>query len=237
MALPVQNTPTYTLEIPSTKEKFKYRPFLVKEEKSLMIAQQSEDTAVMMDTLKSIIQSCARSNIDVDKLATFDLEYIFCQVRSKSVGELVDLIFFCDDCDDEKANVRVSFDVSAINITETEGHTKKIPLFDDVGIMMKYPNLDTITELMVVDGEDINEISKVVAKCIDYIYNTEEIFYAKDQTVEELTQFLDNLTQEQFNKIQHFFDTMPRLEQPVRFKCPVCTKEHNKVLRGLTNFF
>ena len=111
MAVPVQNTPIYTITVPSTQEKFKFRPFLVKEEKALIIAQQSEDITVMTDTLKSIIESCAKSKIDVESLATFDLEYIFCQIRAKSVGEIIELIFFCDTCEDDKAAVKKSFDI------------------------------------------------------------------------------------------------------------------------------
>lgn len=237
MALPIQNTPIYTITIPSTQEKFKFRPFLVKEEKALIIAQQSEDIGVMTDTLKSIIESCAKSKIDVESLATFDLEYIFCQIRAKSVGEIVDLIFFCDTCDDDKAAVKMSFDITKIGVNFKDGHNKKIELFDDVGIVMKYPNLYTLQKLMQSDISDSDEVTNIITECIDYVYDSEEVFYAKEQTKEELIQFIENLTSEQFNKIQKFFETMPRMEQPVHFKCPVCNKEHDKMLTGLSNFF
>ena len=237
MALPVQNTPVYNLEIPSTKEKFKFRPFLVKEEKALMLAQQSEDVDVMTDTLKSIIESCSKSKIDVDSLATFDLEYIFCQIRAKSVGEIIDLIFSCDDCDDPKAAVRLSFDVTKIDVKFKEGHNKKIELFDDVGVMMKYPNIKVLNKLLSTDISDSDNVTKTIAECIDYIYNTEEVFHAKEQSIEELIEFIENLTSEQFNRIEKFFATMPRMEESVKYTCPICKKEHNKLLTGLSNFF
>lgn len=237
MTLPVQNTPIYTIEIPSTKEKFKFRPFLVKEEKALMLAQQSEEIDVMTDTLKSIIESCAKSKIDVDSLATFDLEYIFCQIRAKSVGEIIELIFRCDTCEDEKAAVKMSFDITKIGVKFKEDHNKKIELFGDVGIVMKYPSIHTLNALMNSDIDETDEITKIIAQCIDYIYDSDEIFYAKEQTIEELVKFIDNLTSIQFNKIQDFFATMPRMEEYVKYNCPVCGKEHNKVLTGLSNFF
>lgn len=237
MALPVQNTPIYTIEIPSTKEKFKFRPFLVKEEKALMLSQQSEDIDVMTDTLKSVIESCAKSKIDVDSLATFDLEYIFCQIRAKSVGEIIELIFHCDTCEDDKAAVKLSFDITKIGVKFKEGHTKKIELFGDVGIVMKYPNIQTLNKLLNSNIDETDEITKIITECIDYIYDSEEIFYAREQTTEELVNFIENLTSEQFNKVQDFFATMPRMEEQVRYNCPVCGKEHNKILTGLSNFF
>ncbi len=237
MALPIQTTPTYSVEVPSTKEKFKFRPFLVKEEKALMLAQQSEDANVMTDTLKSIIESCAKSKIDVDTLATFDLEYIFCQIRAKSVGEIIELIFFCDDCKNDKAAVKLGIDITKIAVKFKDGHNKKIELFDDVGIVMKYPTLEVLNKILKSDITDADEITEIITGCIDYIYNTEEVFYAKEQTKEELINFIENLTTEQFNKLKLFFETMPRLEEPVRYTCPVCAKDHNKILTGLTNFF
>ena len=237
MALPIQNTPTYSIEVPSTKEKFKFRPFLVREEKALMLAQQSEDSNVMTDTLKSVIESCAKSKIDVDSLATFDLEYIFCQIRAKSVGEVVELIFFCDDCKSDKAAVKLGIDITKIAVKFKDGHNKKIELFDDVGIVMKYPTLDVLNKLLKSDITNADEITEIITGCIDYIYNTEEVFYAKEQSKEELVSFIENLTTEQFNKLKFFFETMPRLEEPVRYTCPVCAKDHNKILTGLTNFF
>lgn len=239
MALPVQNTPTYTLEIPSSKEKLKFRPFLVKEQKALLLAQQSEDLHVMVDTLKSVIKSCAQSKLDIDKLAVFDLEFIFSQIRAKSVGENVELFFYCDTCDDEKAKVKINIDLTKLKVENFDGHTNKIELFDDVGVVMKYPNINVvgnIEKLGNVDSE-IDLVFDIITECIDYIYDTNEVYHAAEQSKQELAEFINNLTAEQFSKIENFFETMPKLRQQVDYRCPVCHKEHHKVLEGLNNFF
>ena len=147
MSLPFNTTPTYNVTIPSTKENVKFRPFLVKEEKALLIAQHSEDQNVMIDTLKNIIKSCMLDKVNPDTLAMFDIEYLFTQIRAKSVGENVDLLFPCDVCDDEKARVKISFDLTQLNVEIPEGHDKKIELFDDVGVIMKYPTINVIKQL------------------------------------------------------------------------------------------
>lgn len=238
MALPMMNTPTYNLVIPSTEKSVKYRPFLVKEEKALLIAQQSEDLMVMVDTLKSVIKTCVLDTIDVNKLATFDLEYMFTQIRAKSVGEIIELIFPCDNDhgeDNEKARVKVSIDLTTLQVDKDNNHTNKIDLFGDVGVMMKYPTMDVMKKLD--DSDSIDNIFDVVAMSIDYIYQGDEIFYAKEQKHEELLQFLNNLTSEQFVKIQNFFDTMPRIKKQIEYTCPVCQKQHKKMLEGMQSFF
>ena len=236
MALPISATPTYNLTVPSTGKQVKYRPFLVKEEKALLIAQQSEDPVVMIDTIKDIITSCVK-DLDVETLATFDIEYIFTQIRAKSVGETVDLIFYCDVCTDDKAKVQISFDLTELKVEKGEGHTSKIELFDDVGVVMKYPSIETMTELQDIDTTNVEQIFGVIISCIDYIYNNEEVFYAKEYNKKELEEFLENLTSEQFNKVQKFFETMPKIRQKVDYKCPVCGKDHHKVLEGIQSFF
>jgi len=237
MALPISTSPTYTLQVPSSKELVKFRPFLVKEEKALLIAQQSEDPVVMVDTLKGIISSCVNTKLDLNKLATFDLEYIFTQIRAKSVGENVDLIFPCDTCTDEKAKVKIGFDLTKIQVSFPEGHSKKIELFDDVGIIMKYPSLEIIKEIENVNDGDIDSVFRVVIECVESIYNSDEVYLAKDQKKQEILEFLENLTAEQFSRIQKFFETMPRLKQEVDYTCPVCNEKHHKVLEGLDSFF
>lgn len=239
MALPVQNTPTYTLEIPSNKESLKFRPFLVREQKALLLAQQSEDIQVMVDTLKSVIISCAKSKLDIDKLAVFDLEYIFSQIRAKSVGENVQLFFYCDTCDDEKAKVQISIDLTKLKVETFPDHNPKIELFDDVGIVMKYPNINVIKniERMGEGAAEVDMVFDIIVNCIDYIYDSSEVHHAKEQTKEELGEFINNLTSEQFQKIEHFFETMPKLRKKVDYRCPVCQKEHHKTLEGLNNFF
>lgn len=237
MALPINTTPIYTLVIPSTKEEIKYRPFLVKEEKALLIAQQSDDEAVMINTLKAILKDCIKSKIDIEKLAMFDVEYIFAQVRAKSVGELVDLIFKCDTCEDEKAKVKITFDLTKLEVQFPEGHQSQIELFDGVGLKMKYPDMNLLKKAKDTKADDVNQVFDVVVDCIDYIYTSEDIFHAKEQSRQELIQFIENLTSDQFAKIQAFFETMPKLRQNVDYKCPVCSKEHHKYLEGINSFF
>lgn len=239
MALPKQNTPVYTTKIPSTKKEIKFRPFLVKEEKALLIAQQSDDQQVMLDTLKQTIKNCAQTDIDVDKLATFDIEYLFCQIRARSVGEIVEMVVLCDVCPEEntKARVKLSFDLTKLEVVFPENHSVTIPLFDDVGIVMKYPNLDMVKSIDGLDNSSAEVIFKTVVKLIDYIYDSTEMYHAKDQTEKELVEFLENLTQDQFKKIQNFFETMPKLSKAVSYDCPVCGHHHDKVVEGLNSFF
>lgn len=236
MSLPVQSTPTYTLTIPSSGKKIKFRPFLVKEEKALLLAQQSEDLDVMIDTLKGIIVNCVEDKIDIDTLAVFDIEYIFTQIRSKSIGEFSTLIFTCSHCDEDNNKVKMDIDLTKIPIVKNPNHTNKIELFDDVGVLMKYPTIDTISKSFG-KTEDIDSVMEVVVDCIEAIYNSEEIFYAKEQTREELMEFVMNLTKPQFDKIEDFFVTVPRFKQDIEFDCPACGAHNKTVLEGTQNFF
>jgi len=237
MSLPMGTTPTYTLTIPSTKKEVKYRPFLVREEKALLIAQQSEDPMIMVNTLKDVVKSCLVGDFDADALATFDLEYIFTQLRAKSVGENIDLIFPCDICTDEKAKIKISFDITKLQVETPSDHTNKAHLFGEVGVVMKYPTMQILRKLQNLNTENLDELFKIVAECIDYIYQGNELFYGKEHSQEELLTFINNLTSEQFAKVQKFFETMPRLRKEVSYNCPVCNKHHTKVLEGLQSFF
>jgi hypothetical protein len=240
MALPMNNMPMFTLIVPSTNKPAKYRPFLVKDEKALMIAQQSEDIGVMVDTLKEVVKSCLVDSIDVDSLATFDLEYIFTQIRGKSVGEKIELLFACDTDhgeQNEKAVTKITIDISNLEVKKDPSHTNKINLFQDVGVVMKYPTLEVAKKLEGNDLGDIDGIFDVISESIDFIYQGEDIYYAKDQSREELLQFLNNLTSDQFIRIQKFFETMPKLSKEVEYTCPICGKEHKKLLEGLQSFF
>lgn len=240
MALPVMSTPTYNMVVPSSGESVRFRPFLVKEEKALLLAHQSEDVVVMVDTLKGVIESCVIDKIDTSKLATFDLEYMFTQIRAKSVGEVIDLIFKCDEDhgeDNEKASVKISIDLTKLEVEKDPEHTNKIDLFEDVGVVMKYPSIEVIKKLESLDTDDLNNIFDVMASSIDFIYQGEEIFYGKEQKREELLDFLNNLTSEQFLKVQKFFSTMPRIKKQIEYTCPICNKHHVKVLEGMQSFF
>ena len=234
------NTPTYNMVVPSSGVSVKFRPFLVKEEKALLIAQQSEDLMVMVDTLKSVVKTCVMEDIDANKLATFDLEYMFTQIRAKSVGEIIELIFPCDNDhgeDNEKARVKVSIDLTTLQVEKDPNHVAKIDLFGDVGVVMKYPTIDIMKKLESLDEDNLDKIFDVVALSVDYIYQGEEIFYAKEQKHEEVLQFLNNLTSDQFLKIQSFFATMPRIKKEIEYTCPVCQKQHKKMLEGMQSFF
>ena len=236
MALPMMSTPTYNMVVPSSGLTVKYRPFLVKEEKALLIAQQSEDMMVMVDTLKSVIKSCVTDKIDIDKLATFDLEYMFTQIRAKSIGEFSNLIFTCAHCNNDNNKVRLEIDLTKIPIIKDPNHSNKIELFDDVGVLMKYPTIDTLRKGFGRE-EDIDAVMEVVVDCIDAIYNNEEVFYAKEQTREELMEFVLNLTKPQFDKIEDFFVTVPKFKQDIEFDCPACKAHNVTVLEGTQNFF
>jgi len=235
--LPVNSTPIYTLKVPSNDKSIRFRPFLIKEEKALLIAQQSEDASVMVESLKNVIKSCLKDDIDVEALATFDLEYIFTQIRAKSVGEVIELALSCDTCTDEKAVAKVSIDLTKLEVIKNPEHILKIKLYDDVGVVMKYPTMNIVKKLEKVDSNDIEQVFDIIVECIDYIYTTDEVFHAKEQSKQELIDFLNNLTSEQFVNVQKFFETMPKLTHEVDYVCPVCNTLHHKKLEGLQSFF
>lgn len=237
MPLPSNSTPIYTLTIPSTNKLVKYRPFLVKEEKSLLIAQQSEDLNVMVDTLKQIIKACTNNEVDPDQLAVFDLEYIFTQIRAKSVGEEVQLIFKCGHCNDPNAKQEVSIDISKLSVEKNPNHSKTIELDSNFGVIMKYPSIDTLKILDDDSLTDIEQIFKVICQSIETIYNGDDLFYTKDETEEEVETFVNNLSRIQFEKIKAFFDTMPKLKQTIEFDCPVCGTHNKTELEGIQSFF
>ena len=237
MALPMNRTPTFNLTIPSTGKQINYRPFLIKDEKALMIAQQSEDPQVMFDTLKDVIKSCIKDEVNVDDFAIFDIEYIFTQIRAKSVGERVELFLKCDTCEDDKAVAQVNLDLTQLQVEKDPNHTNKIDLYDDVGMILKYPSLELLTKLENLDSNNVEQMFEIVVDCIDSIYTSTEVFHAKEQDRNELRDFLNNMSPDQFVKVQTFFETMPKLKKEISYNCPVCRKKHDKVLEGLQSFF
>lgn len=232
MSLPIANTPSYILTVPSTGEKITYRPYLVKEEKALLLAEQSEDLNVIIETMKSVISSCIKTtNFNVNKLAIFDLEYILMNIRAKSVGEVSEINIPCAQCGTMH---QIAFDLSKIEVKKNPDHTPKIQLFDDVGVVMKYPSIDILTRLE--DENDVTVTFDATLDCIDYIFDSTNIYYASDRTREELAEFIENLDSTAFKKIETFFDTMPKFSEDVNFNCTKCGAENSRSLEGLQNF-
>lgn len=237
MALPMMQAPIYNTIIPSTKKVIKFRPFLVKEEKALLLAQQSEDSLVMVDTLKSIISNCVVEDINPDELAIFDFEYLFTQIRAKSVGEKIELMLLCDTCTDENAKAPINLDLTKFEVVFPEGHDNKIQLSEDVGVVMKNPDLNMLNTLDKIKDGDVESTFNLIAGCVDYIYNTDQVFYLKEEPKQAIIDFLENLTQDQFRKIESFFSSIPKMSQKIEFDCPVCNAHHVKIMEGLQSFF
>lgn len=231
MNLPRQNLPIFELIVPSTKQRIQYRQFTVKEEKMLIQAKELEDTAIIVNAVVEVIQSCLKDKIDIEGLTLFDVEYIITKIRAKSVGEALDLNMQCDkDSNHKRTLVRIDLDKAEIKYDPT--HSLTIPLYDDVVIKMKYPTLRDALKHEKLAGLD----SAIM--CIDAIYTKDEVYDAKEQSREELIGFLDDLTQEQLDKIDKtFFKTIPVFEYWFTYKCAECGHEHKKVIRGLSNFF
>ena len=236
MALPKINTPTYELEVPSTDEKIKYRPFLVKEEKILLIAMESGKNEDIINAVKEIVIACTFNKIDLGNMPMFDVEYIFLNIRAKSVGEVSKLKLICPD--DNKTTVSVEVDLSKVQVQVDEEHTNKIELSDEMGIIMKYPSIDSFSKTGVTEITASNMLD-VIGSCILQIYDKggEEVFEAKDQTKKELVEFIEQLSSKQFADIQAFFDTMPKLKHTIKVKNPKTKKESNIILNGLSDFF
>ena len=243
MALPKNTSATYPLSIPSSGQEVKFRPFVVKDEKALMLAMQSEDEMTMVNTLRDLIRNCVQDEINVERLATFDLEYAFAQMRGKSVGELVEVISKCDNeeagcVDNPKAQVKLSVDITQIPVTFPEGHDKKINLWGDVGVVMKYPTVETIIKYQgLSEDSDPEKVFDIITESMDVIYEGDELHYIKDQTVEEVNDFINNLTSDQFAKVREFFETIPAMKKEIEYTCPNCGRVHKKTLEGLQSFF
>ena len=234
MALPKLDTPRYELTVPSTNKKVVYRPYLVKEEKILMMAMESNDQNQMVRALKDVIASCTDNMVDVNDLAMFDLEYIFMQLRSKSSGETTDIGVKCSSCETKND---INIDLSKVKVNMPKDAEKKIKLTDNVGVVMKYPSINDILKIQNDDDTEVNKIFDIIASAIDYIYSGEEIFDAKDQSSAELKDFIDSLNTEQFNKIRAFIENMPSAGTTVEFDCKSCGTHNSIEVKGLANFF
>jgi hypothetical protein len=237
MPLPKLSVPEYELELPSTGEKVKYRPFLVREEKILFMAMESQDEKEMVSSVKNIIKNCTNLKRKVEELATFEIEYLFLKIRAKSVGETSTFMITCPD--DGETQVEVRVDLDDVELEINDNHSRKIMLDDHVGVLMKYPSLDTFVKLNLTNEEEpsMDNMFELAASSIDQIFEGEEVWECKSTPKKEIMEFLESMNSEQFQKIQAFFETMPKLKKVLTVKNPKTEVESEVVLEGLAAFF
>jgi len=238
MPLPKISTPSYHLTLPSTGKEIKYRPFLVREEKLLVLALESEDTKQITEAIKTVIKSCIETRgIKVETLPTFDIEYLFLNIRGKSVGEEIEVNIICPD--DGETTVPVKINVDEIEVKKFDGHDKKIKIDDSIMIEMKYPSLDQFIKNNFVfsAANDMDQAFDLISSCIDTIYTEDEVWSTSDVTKKEITEFLDQMNSLQFKKIETFFETMPKLSHKITVTNPKTKVENEVVLEGLSSFF
>jgi len=235
MALPKLDTPTYQLKVPSTGETVSYRPYLVKEEKILMMAMESNDTNQMMTAVKDVIRSCTSDTIDVNTLAMFDIEYIFTQLRAKSVGEVSTIKVKCQSCE---ASNDVDVNLEEVRVDVPTSETQTVSLTDNVGVSLRYPSVDAMLKAQADESKsDVDRVFDLIIACIDSIYSGDEIFDAKEQSPKELGEFIESLNTQQFNKVREFIETIPSASINVEFMCMSCSEHNSFEVKGLGNFF
>lgn len=240
--LPKINAPVYETKLISSNKKVKFRPFLVKEQKLFLMASESEDPKEIVTTIKQVLNNCVLDELDIDTLPTFDLENLFLQMRARSIGEIVNLKYTCnnlikDDTGEEKpCGGLFKYDLNLLEVQPTSNseHNNKIELTDKLGVVMKYPNFEILSK---IDIQKESDLIKIIAACIDYIYDDEQIYYAKDHTEKELNDFIDDMQQNDLYKIQKFFETMPKINKKINFKCPKCNYKEEILVEGIQNFF
>ena len=238
MPLPTIVTPSYELELPSTGKKVKYRPFLVKEEKLLVLALETESTKDISNAIKTVLKNCIQTRgVKVENLPTFDIEYLFLNIRGKSVGEEVEVNLIAPD--DEVTEVPVTINIDDIKIQKSEEHTNKVKLDNELVMEMKYPSLDQFIKSNFDFTEEVSmdQSFDLIASCIDKIYNEEEVWSTSDCTKKEVKEFLEQMNSMQFKEIEKFFETMPKLSHSVTFTNPKTKVESTVVLEGLSSFF
>jgi len=245
MALPKISTPTYELTIPSSGEKVSYRPFLVKEEKTLLMAMESGDNTSLTKAMKDIISSCTDEKVNTKDLAPFDLEYFFLQLRGRSIGDVIEINIprpanFTSCCEeaneDDSCSVEVNIDDIAVDTSAIID--PNIELTDDITIKMRFPQVDEIQKFQVEGGKtETSQVFKMVIECIEYISDGEEIFKTKDHSKKEMNDFIESLNTNQFNKIREFFESMPRLTHEITWECNKCHNTTSLTLQGIDSFF
>ena len=240
MPLPKIATPSYELELPSTGKTITYRPFLVKEEKLLVIALESEDTKQITNAIKAVIRACVLTKgIKVETLPTFDIEYLFLNIRGKSVGEDIDVKLICPDDNETEVNVNINLD--DIQVNKPEGHSNKIKLDNNLMMELKYPSLNEFIknnfDPIEVGTNAMEQSFDLIGSCINKIYNEDEVWVAADCSKKEINDFLDSMNSNQFKEVEKFFETMPKLSHTVKVKNPKTKVESDVVLEGLASFF
>ena len=240
MPLPKISTPTYELELPSTGKTIKFRPFLVKEEKLLVLALESNDTKEITNAIKAVLKDCIQTRgIKVESLPTFDIEYLFLNIRGKSVGEEIEVSILCPD--DGETQVKTTVNLDQITVQRNDDHDKEIDLGSGLVMKMKYPSLEQFVETNfdVSGGNDENfkKSMGLIASCIDSVYNADEAWDASDCTKKELTDFIEQLNTKQFKKVEKFFETIPKLSYTTKVKNPKTEVESEVVIEGLASFF
>jgi hypothetical protein len=236
MALPQVVLPTYELEIPSSGKKIKYRPFVVKEEKLLLLALETNDEKQIETAVKSLLKGCIQNRIKLEDLALFDLEYIFLNIRAVSVGEVVEMNITCED--DNVTQVRYNLNLTDVKVFKPEGHSNKIMLSEKMGVIMKYPSFEEFIKVSIVgQSPTADNVVEIMAKCIDQIFDGDEVYDSSTTSKKEFFEFLEGLTNQQFEDIQKFFEDSPRLEHSFKIKNPNTNVENDVTISGLSNFF
>lgn len=243
MALPKIDVPIFEVTLYSTGKKVRFRPFTVKEEKLFLMANETSDQETVSNTILQVLNNCIIDDVDVNTLPLFDIEYLFLNLRARSISEVVNLSYRCNNSvkteqgDEKKCNNLVEIDVDILGIKPepSKEHTNKIAINDKLGVVMKYPKMDAIINTQDKDG--IDTVLNLIVDCIDYIYDEETLYYAKDSTRQELIDFLDTLQSKDLDNIKQFFDTMPKMKKEVEFKCNKCGYHENIELEGLQSFF
>lgn len=235
MALPTLNSAKYELKLPSTGETVEYRPFLMKEEKVLLMAVESNDIGAISKATRDLVEACTFNKLDIKNLAMFDLEYLFLQLRSKSVGEKAKIAVKCKEC--EKKN-ETEVDLSAVTVKMPEKIEKKVMLSDDIGVLMKFPTVGDIERVMVDSTESkVDMVIAIMAASIESIFDESSVYPAKDHKPEELFNFIEQLNKDQFFELQKFFEQIPKLSERVKFTCQSCQTKNDFPLEGLQDFF
>jgi hypothetical protein len=236
MALPKIGVPTYELTLPSTGKTVKYRPFLVKEEKILLLALESDNEKEVITAVKNTLRACILSRVKVDQLPSFDLEYLFLKIRAAAVGEVIEMTVTCND--DNTTQAKVSINIEEVQVNKQDEHDRKIMLTDDLGIMLNYPSMDRFIESQFLNKDlDPEHIFEFIAEHIDQIFNGEEVYDSSTTSKKEFREFIESLTSKQFEAIQKFYETMPRLTHTFSVTNPNTGNECNYTLEGLQSFF